>query len=57
MKKWTNPEFITLDINETENGRLPHKYEGIDGVDASGSDNSRINKNGSIPWPGTDNPS
>jgi hypothetical protein len=46
MKIWVKAEIETLEISATTNGKLTHKYEGIDGVDAHGSDNSLINKNG-----------
>ena len=46
MKKWQKPEMTVLDIAATENGKNRNKYEGIDGVDATGAYNKYINKNG-----------
>ncbi len=46
MKKWTNPAIAVLNISATENGKHTNKYEGIDGVDATGEYNKYINKNG-----------
>ncbi len=46
MKTWNRPELAVLDLTATENGKLSHKYEGIDGVDAQGQYNQYINKNG-----------
>ncbi len=46
MKKWNSPELMVLDITATANGKHHNKYEGIDGVDATGEYNKYINKNG-----------
>lgn len=46
MKDWKNAELIELDISATANGKNDNKYEGIDGVDATGEYNKYINKNG-----------
>ena len=46
MKKWNNPDVEVLVLSATANGKLKHKNEGIDGVDAHGEYNKYINKNG-----------
>lgn len=46
MKKWTEAELVIVNISETANGKHDNKYEGIDGVDATGEYNKYINKNG-----------
>lgn len=46
MKQWTKPEIAMLEIEATADGKLQHKYEGIDGVDATGEYNKYINKHG-----------
>ena len=46
MKQWTKPDIAILDIDATESGKHTNKYEGIDGVDATGEYNKYINKHG-----------
>ena len=46
MKKWTEAELVIVNISETANGKNDNKFEGIDGVDATGEYNKYINQNG-----------
>ena len=46
MKNWNRPEIVLLDLASTANGKNHNKFEGIDGVDATGEYNKYINKNG-----------